>query len=328
MASVGKQLKHFVVLVFVALFLLQTAFATTSSDNGKYIKIDSSSTGKVSNLRLIAGDLYKFKKANSEVDPNFMPTKDGLENLCISGSAQYTEPNFRKLDATLRECAEGRTVYVFDLRQESHFFFNGETVLSLYGTHNWANKGMTLEEIETAEAVSFGSDLVGTTVQTYKSEGKPSKEIYVRNSITEKELVESEGFKYIRYPIPDHSWPSAEIIDDFISFVRSIDPDKVWLHFHCKAGLGRTGIMMMIYDMIRNPDVPMMDIVVRQNMMGANYVLKKNTSESFKVPLYEEKNRMTPLFYEYVQENYATGFEEPWSTWLEKHESQNPETAR
>ena len=84
--------------------------------------------------------------------------------------------------------------------------------------------------------------------------------------------------------------------------MKSIDPEKAWLHFHCMAGRGRTGVMMMLYDMMRNPDVPMMDIVVRQAMTGSGYALYTEDSDSYKVPLYEEKAGMTPLFYEYVQQ--------------------------
>ncbi len=80
--------------------------------------------------------------------------------------------------------------------------------------------------------------------------------------------------------------------------------------------------MMMLYDMMRNPDVPMMDIVVRQAMMGSGYALYTEDSDSYKVPLYEEKARMTPLFYEYVQQNHESSYDVPWSVWLEEQEAQ------
>ena len=38
--------------------------------------------------------------------------------------------------------------------------------------------------------------------------------------MTEKELVESEGFKYLRIPIRDHIWSPAKDIDGFISFEK------------------------------------------------------------------------------------------------------------
>ena len=82
--------------------------------------------------------------------------------------------------------------------------------------------------------------------------------------------------------------------------------------------------MMMLYDMMRNPDVPMMDIVVRQAMTESGYALYTEDSDSYKVPLYEEKARMTPLLYEYVQQNHESSYEVPWSVWLEEQEAQLP----
>ena len=76
--------------------------------------------------------------------------------------------------------------------------------------------------------------------------------------------------------------------------------------------------MMMIYDMMRNPGVPMKDIVIRQTMAGSSYPLYTEKSNSYKVPLYEEKARMMPLIYEYVQENRKTNYKVPWSLWLKK----------
>lgn len=54
--------------------------------------------------------------------------------------------------------------------------------------------------------------------------------------------------------------------------------------------------MMVIYDMMMNPDVPMLDIAVRQAMLGGSYALYTEDSDSYKAPLYREKASMTPLF--------------------------------
>lgn len=235
-------------------------------------------------------------------------------------------PQFRDLAAALREYAKDRTVYVFDLRQESHAFLNDEIPVSWYGTHNWQNEGMTLAEIEADEVERFGA-LIGTEVTAYIVKDDAIEDemtVPVQSMMTEEELAESEGFEYFRLPIMDHTWPEAETIDRFISIVKNIDPDKAWLHFHCVKGKGRTGLMMMFYDMMMNPDVPMEDIVVRQAMVGGNYALYTEDSDNYKAPLYEVKARMTPLFYEYVQENCQTNYEVPWSVWLEERETQSP----
>ena len=76
--------------------------------------------------------------------------------------------------------------------------------------------------------------------------------------------------------------------------------------------------MMMIYDMMKNPDVPMIDVVVRQTMLGGSYPLYTEKSDSYKVPHYLEKAQMTPMIYEYVQDQYDKGFETLWSEWLEQ----------
>ena len=52
---------------------------------------------------------------------------------------------------------------------------------------------------------------------------------------------------------------------------------------------------MTLYDMMMNPDVPM-----------------------------EEKARMTPMFYAYVQDQHQSNYEIPWSTWLDEQEALLP----
>ena len=210
-------------------------------------------------------------KAKYGIDPAYIPDVSGLDTLCISGSAQ-----FQDLADSLRACAVGRTVYVIDLRQESRVLLNEGIPLSWYGSHNWANAGMTSAEAEADEAACFGG-MIGTTVSAFaREDDTPINEtrINIQSVTTERELVGREGFVYVRLAIQDHIWPTPEEIDDFIRLVRDLDPDQVWLHFHCQAGKGRTGIMMMIYDMMRNPDVAMEDIAIRHTMLGGSYPRK------------------------------------------------------
>ena len=276
--------------------------------------------GELDQVRFLKGDLFEFGEANEKygIDPEFVPSKKGMDTLFISGSAQFSGPQFISLAATLRELAEGRTIYIVDLRQESHVFVNEGIPLSWYGSHNWANADKTLEEIEADEEERFGA-LVGQTIKAYGRDDDTAineTEIKVTSFMTEKQLVESEGLEYFRLPIQDHTWPTEEEIDTFIEFVNSVDPDQVWLHFHCQGGKGRTGILMMIYDMMRNPDVSMEDIVVRQTLLGGSYPLYTEDSDYYKVPHYKMKAKMTPLIYQYIQENHKTGYQVPWSQWI------------
>ena len=73
---------------------------------------------------------------------------------------------------------------------------------------------------------------------------------------------------------------------------------------------------MTLCDMMRNPEVPMQDVVVRHTMLGGGYPFYTEDSDSYKAPLYREKAMMMPLLYEYVQENHGTNYEISWSQWL------------
>ncbi len=70
--------------------------------------------------------------------------------------------------------------------------------------------------------------------------------------------------------------------------------------------------------MMKNPDVPLEDIVTRQAMAGGNYLLYTEQSDSYKAPLYDEIAENIRLFYEYVQKNKDIDYELPWSEWLEE----------
>ena len=137
--------------------LLSAACAARGEVGFPFIRIDLDDTdaweGGLKNLRFVADQRYALQKMipTPGFDPDFRPAEKGLDTLCISGSAQFSVPQFRNLAATLREYAGDRTVYIFDLRQESHFFVNGGIPLSVYGVHNWANAGMTHEEVEEDE---------------------------------------------------------------------------------------------------------------------------------------------------------------------------------
>ncbi len=52
----------------------------------------------------MADHRYQFKKVNPKYrfDPDFKPSTEGLDTLCISGSAQFSGPQFRRLASVLQ----------------------------------------------------------------------------------------------------------------------------------------------------------------------------------------------------------------------------------
>ena len=232
----------------------------------------------------------------------------------MSGSAQFSEGQFRTLAGQLRE--QSPNVWVVDCRLETHGLVNGIAV-SWCGEDNGANLGRTLEEIEAEEEGL--SSLTGTTITAYTAENDQPAEgtdLSVETWETERALVQSEGFHYLRLACPDHCWPPAEVIDAFITFARDL-PEDAWLHFHCQAGSGRTGAFMTIYEMMKKPDATVEEILQHQAETGSGNLV--DIAKPEKSHAQKERCVLARAVYLYIQENRASAYALSWSDWLEKH---------
>lgn len=273
-------------LLFILLILLLTSCASKIDLNpgvgaAEYYRLDLKKLDKESklgNLRIICKGEYEFSEAKEKykLDENYVIDETGLDDLNISGSRQFSIDQFKQLATKLDEVARGKKIYIIDLRQENHSLINGYPV-SYFKLHNWANKDLTIKQIEKNQKKYF-SNLENKKLTAYlkgdeEEASKEYVELIVEENISEKQLVEDYGYEYINIPCVDHVWPSSENIDMFIEFVKGIDMDNVWLHFHCVAGEGRTGAFMCLYDMMKNPEVSMKDITYRQTKLGSNYPL-------------------------------------------------------
>lgn len=308
--------------------LKQDAELLASYEQFYRIDLDSTTAYKdeLEAVRIITAGMYELGEAKEKygLDPNYEIDLKGLDTLNVSASAQFSEAQFCELADTLREVAGDKKIVIVDLREESHYLVNGIS-LSRFSLHNWANLGLSLDEITEKEQADFTS-LLGKTIKAYSRDGDERLdddyiELTVESVMSERELVESEGFTYLRIPCTDHVWPTSEEIDAFIDYVKSVDVENTWFHFHCAAGKGRTGTFVMLYDKMKNPDVSMKDILYRQSKMSSNYPLFRGESDDgYKIPLYNEKADMTPLLFEYVEKNYQNDYETSFTEWLAKRE--------
>ena len=252
--------------------------------------------------------------AKKGMDESYAPSADGLGDTLMSGSSEFNEDQLTNLIAEIRKYHDG-DICIIDLRQESHLFVNGIS-LSRYGLRDWGNLGMDPDDVKKDEK-AFIKSLGGQTIDAYTldDDKQPQEQelIVVESAKTEQEIVESQRVEYYRLPCTDHVCLTDEEIDAFIAFVRNLD-DDTWLHFHCEAGKGRTTYVMAFYDMMLNPDLSLKDIAYRQCEIGGNYILNAS-GDDWKDPYYAEKAEQAELFYQYVQENYATDYVTPFSEW-------------
>ena len=265
---------------------------------------------------------FRMASDNWRVEPeDEPPTREGLDNLRISGSAQCTAAGFASLYTKLSAAAAapGAPIYDVDLRQESHGFADGLPV-SWHKKNNLANEGKTPEEVALDEEERL-AELAGVTT-TFVPKGKTDKgrveavTFAPQNVQTEKEVVEALGFRYVRFYVTDRTQPDTETIEAFLDFVESL-PGDAWLHFHCRAGHGRTTTFMAMYDMIRNPGIPAETIIERQHLIGgADLTAMKD--EEWKNERIVQRLETLKLFSEYVRARHAGETTLRWGEWIEE----------
>jgi hypothetical protein len=264
--------------------------------------------------------IYNFRTSRSALNKGaWRPSEVGLRELRISGSGQPDGDQFGELISTLKKEAVSGPIYIVDLREESHGFFDKHAA-SWYGKHNWANVGMTTEAIRKDESKRLNAEIGKiVSLSTFKK-GKVVLEtpLLVHNTATEAQLVEAAGGKYARFTLSDQVGPDPAQVDAFLKFYRGL-PQNAWLHFHCHAGMGRTTTFMTMVDIIKNAkNVPVEDIAARQYLLhGANLLggLSSNP-QSWNELAQEGRAQFVKYFYDYVQA--YPKLNKSWSSWIGK----------
>lgn len=258
----------------------------------------------------------RFRMTTSAVqgESSELPSLQGLAELRASGSGMFS---LRGLQAMCREIGHDPLIIV-DLRQESHGFVNGMAV-SWYGVHNGANKGLAPEEAMRIEAELLNKLDQTDSIQFDQLENKSvdiGKAIEEPKIIqTEEQLVKSLGIGYKRFFVTDHHRPLDHVVDEFIAWVKAL-PNNVWLHFHCRGGVGRTSTFMNMYDMMHNAgDVSYDDIMQRHVLIGGKD-FSKEPKQEYKVAPAIERIQFIQKFYEYCLACKPDGFAKSWSEWL------------
>jgi hypothetical protein len=118
--------------------------------------------------------------------------------------------------------------------------------------------------------------------------------------------------------VTDREAPTDAEVDRFIRLVREL-PDGEWLHFHCKAGHGRTTAFMAMYDMMRNAKkVSLDDILKRQFLIGGIDLAADPLKDDWRYDGAVSRRKSLERFYQYCKAN-NDGFKQSWSEWLAKN---------
>ena len=179
-----------------------------------------------------------------------------------SGSRQLDKPRLKStLEEVAKLVAQGGRIYLVDLREESHLFFDGSAV-SWYADKDFANVGQPLAWIHADELAQIEKIKKVPTTQVFsiakddKDRVTPtgSAEVTVGCAETEEQfaagLVVGRTVEYVRLPVTDHCTPRGDTLVRFIDLSQRIVCDRDWVHFHCRGGSGRTATFLALYDML------------------------------------------------------------------------------
>lgn len=243
----------------------------------------------------------------------------GLAQLRASGSAEFSCDQL----AAIKKALKAEHIVIVDLREESHGFLNGGPI-SWYGFRNAANLDMGREAVLRDEQKRLAGLRRRKTVDIAQNvkkddQGRVSsftpKPTAVEQVVNESEAAHSVGLDYLRIPVTDHRAPQPGDVDLFVNYVRTM-PEGTWLHFHCRAGKGRTTTFMCLYDMLRNARiVSFEDILRRQQLLGGVDLSELGDPTSYKYAYKKTRLEFLRRFYGYARE----GNEKSWSEWLENH---------
>lgn len=238
-----------------------------------------------------------------------------FEALRLSGSSEFSELGLRLLKARMPV----PRFTVVDLRQESHGFAAGLPV-SWEGNHDWGNAGRTQDQVladEQRRLAALAACPRAELIRLDQSWGRghlTSVPVRPGPTKTEREVVEGSGLEYARFATPDHLYPDDATTDRFVRFARE-RLDGGWMHFHCKAGIGRTTVFMTMADMMRSARTVPRDEIIRRQGRGAGYDLEAVAPPG---PWNHETSRkrlaFVRAFYDYCRAA-SPAFDLTWSEW-------------
>lgn len=325
-----KTLKIFLLLLALTLSTITRMEGITKSEQ-KFLPIVTDISIKHKSEE--SDDFPKYYRTFQDVlwfDPPQSLSMKGLKDFSIAGTAQFTKNQLAYILNDLRT-----NVIVVDLREETHFIMedpHGRQVpISAFMSQNTANVGKSLEEIAW-DHIIYRDYILKQRVITlhYTKDGEvqysDDDPIYeVANVYTEKETVElldeiyPPGIQYVHLPITDHLTPADQIVDNFLDLFRSSQDQNATLLFHCRAGRGRTGMLMVMSDMLGNAkkyDLTFHDILKRQELLGSPDFSEVDES---KVEQSQERNQFLQHFYQFAisEDGFENGIS--YSSWLHEH---------
>jgi len=305
-------------LLLTVVLLCQVALVAVASEapKGPVLKVDREDISQLPRNFRIANDPF-----TSTLKDGTTPSRVGMDKVRASASSIFSEKEFEQVLAKIPVPA--KNVIVLDLRQESHGYLNG-TAVSWFAPNNWGNDGKRLDEVKKIERAQLDKAFAESPTTVYnfddnKNVTTTNFKMDVNSARTEEEMVRAHGAGYYRMALSDHFRPDDEYVDEFVTWYKQLPKDS-WVHMHCFAGMGRTTIFMVMFDIMQNAKkVSFDDIVGRQGLIGTVDLRNIEGKMNWKKKAYVERLQFVKHFYTYVKTS-PKDLPEKYSDWAKRHE--------
>lgn len=266
----------------------------------------------------------KFLKPAKEIKINLL----GFNDLKISGSGQFSRDQLVELVKYLNKRHHLRleNIIIVDLREEGHGFINGDAVTFFYGPLTVQQNKLYNEVIvsdyrylRSVKAHPYTICNIITKGEDRMPSNKLAKLIAVKTAYSEQELSKELGVGYVRLPVTDHFHPDNNDVDQFLEIFSRLKLSD-WLHFKCRGGKGRTTTFMAMYDVLKNPQVSLEDIIKRQTLIHGIDLAKgaSQVKKMWKSKMAADRVSFLKNFYDYVHAKDGYG-KKKWREWAAIH---------
>ncbi|MBX9787084.1 MAG: hypothetical protein K2Y08_07085 [Alphaproteobacteria bacterium] len=229
-----------------------------------------------------------FRSMETKIDPTQEVDLRGLQNIRASGGSPTC---FISLKWKLRHIDE--PIIIVDAMSEYHGFIKSIPT-ALLGYHKPAKIKHLMRRFLLTGSIDVHPELV----------------------VSEAEEAKKYGFDYEKVNIGSTFVSSDEAIDNVLTFYDNI-PENAWLHFHCSHGKGRTSLMLVMLDTMKNaPQVSVKDIVKRQHLLGSEDLFNTEVWENgtYTKEQLENRKEFVEKFYQFICQRKAGG-QQRWSDW-------------
>jgi len=275
---------------------------------------------RIRNILIFAGTglfivLFLFLFADAVFNRNFRTTQDR-----ISSTEQVDLRGLREINAS-----GGAAVHFFDLKRRlSHIKANKLIVDGMTEFHGY------LYGIPTT-FFAYQTDLYSWKYTLRRLLFTGTTNVCAKDVAPEGPEAIKNGFSYVNLNAGSRFLPSDKKIDEMVKVFEEL-PKNTWVHFHCHHGKGRTSMMLVMLDIMKNaPTVSLTDIVKRQHLLGSEDLLNTVVwrKGSYTKEELEQRRDFITEFYDFICQR-KTGGAQFWSEWKKpgKKESPSPAVSR